>query len=66
MKGKNHKKIKTTTPKKKTKEIWQEHQESNNEHKNKKQMINKEKFLNRQKKIQNGVTNQKWVKNEQT
>jgi hypothetical protein len=29
-------------------------------------MINKEKFLNRHKTIQNGVTNQKWVKNEQT
>jgi len=32
MKGKKHKKIKTTTPKKTTK-IWQEHQDWNNEHK---------------------------------
>jgi hypothetical protein len=59
MKGKKHKKIKTTTPKKKQQKIDKNIKNQTMNIKNKKQMINKEKFLNRQKTIQNGVTNQK-------
>ncbi len=59
MKGKKHKKIKTTTPKKKQQKFDKNIKNQTMNIKNKKQMINKEKFLNRQKTIQNGVTNQK-------
>ncbi len=59
MKGKKLKKIKITTPKKKQQKFDKNIKNQTMNNKNKKQMINKEKFLNRQKTIQNGVTNQK-------
>jgi hypothetical protein len=65
MKGKKHEKIKTTTLKKKQQKFDKNIKNQTMNIKNKKQMINKEKFLNRQKTIQNGVTNKKRVKNEQ-